>query len=162
MKMYFAIKILLAFHIIGLVIMAGTTTIDYLTFKTFWKLVDQGDHKSLGLLPLMARYGAFVRAGAVIMLLTGITMLTLVNGTWWDQLWFRIKMILVMLLITNGMFVGSKLGHKLRTIINENANSFIPQTIGVRDSLQWFYLIQLILFFLIILVSVVRPDKIPN
>lgn len=161
--MYFLLKILLAFHIMGFVIMAGTTTIDYFTFSTFWKFADRGDNSgALGLLPLMARYGAFVRTGAIIILITGITMLTLVNGNWWDQRWFRVKMVLVMLLITNGMFVGNKQGNKLRSLITASPTNFLSQTISVRETLQWFYLAQLILFFLIILVSVVRPDKLPN
>jgi hypothetical protein len=72
MKTQISLRILLALHIAGLVIMAGTTLIDYFTFKTFWKFADQGDRRSLGLLPLMAKYGGLVRTGAAIIIFTGI------------------------------------------------------------------------------------------
>jgi len=40
MKTYLILRILLASRITGLTIMAGTTIIDYFTFKTFWRLAD--------------------------------------------------------------------------------------------------------------------------
>ena len=41
--MYLIHRVLLELHIIGIVIMAGTAMIDYLTFKTFWDFADEGD-----------------------------------------------------------------------------------------------------------------------
>jgi hypothetical protein len=160
MKMYFTLRVLLALHITGIVIMAGTTMIDYLTFKTFWKFADQGDVRSLGLIPLMAKYGAFIRAGAGTIILTGITMLILQKGVWWGQPWFKVKMILVVLLVLNGLLVGNKQGHKLREMVTAHTSDFMQYTMGIRESMNRFYPIQLALFFLIILISIIRLDKI--
>jgi hypothetical protein len=79
------LRILLTLHITGIAIMAGTSFIDYFTFKLFWKFADHGDNRSLGLLPLMSRYGEFVRIGGVIIIVTGLVMLLLVKGVWWDN-----------------------------------------------------------------------------
>ncbi len=163
MKTYLILRILLALHITGLVIMAGTTVIDYLTFKTFWKFADDGDNRAaLGLLPLMAKYGRLVRSGAAILFLTGIGMLVTVKGTWWEQLWFMVKMTLVILLVLNGMFVGNKQGFKLREMIGDNAPDFIQRATNIRGTLNRFYIIQLAIFIIVILVSVIRFDKSRN
>lgn len=159
MKMYFILRVLLALHITGIVIMAGTTMIDYLTFKTFWKFADQGDNRSLSLIPLMAKYGAFIRTGAGTMLLTGITMLILERSVWWDT-GFKIKMVLVVLLVLNGLLVGNKQGHQLRDAVTLHSADFIQYTVSIRESMSRFYPLQLTLFFLIILISVIRFDKV--
>jgi hypothetical protein len=155
------LRIFLALHLTGLVIMAGTTVVDYFTFKVFCKLTDEGDSRSLGLLPIMARYGELVRTGAVIIILTGISMLVLAKGVWWEQLWFKIKMALVVLLILNGMFVGNKQGLKFRKIFTDNSPDLIQQAVDIRTNLNNFYLMQLTIFFAIILVSVIKLDRSP-
>lgn len=159
MKMYFILRVLLALHITGIVIMAGTTMIDYLTFKTFWKFADQGDGRSLSLIPLMAKYGAFIRTGAATILLTGITLLILERSAWRDT-GFKIKMVLVVLLVLNGLLVGNKQGHQLRDTVTAHSADFIQHTASIRESMSRFYPLQLTLFFLIILVSVIRFDKV--
>ena len=160
-KMYVLLRILLALHITGIVIMAGTTMIDYLTFKTFWKIADTGDNRALGLIPLMARYGAFVRTGAITIILTGIALLALDKGAIWSQPWFKVKTALVIILILNGLFVGNRQGHQLRDTVLANASDFLHQTLAIRATMSRFYPIQLTLFFLIIVISMIRFDTFP-
>ena len=161
MKTYLILRTLLALHIAGLVIMAGATVTDYLTFKTFWKFADHGDNRALSLLPLMAKYGGLVRTGAAILFLTG-TGLLVMEGAWWEQLWFKVKMALVILLVLNGVFIGNKQGHKFREMIAGNAPDFIQRTTDIRGTLNRFYIIQLAIFFIIILVSAIKFDKSGN
>jgi len=162
MKTFLLLRILLALHITGIIIMAGATMIDYLTFKTFWKLADQGDVRSAGLLPLMAKFGAFVRTGAAIILLTGGAMLIVGKGVWWQQPWFKIKMGLVLLLVLHGSLIGNKQGQKLRETAWAHAADFMQRTMDLREYLNRFYLIQLTLFFLLILISVIKVNRISN
>lgn len=159
MKTQIFLWVLLALHLAGLVLMAGTTVIDYITFKTFWKLTDEGENRSLGLLPLMARYGTFVRAGAALLISTGTGILILSKDVWWQQCWFKIKMGLVALLILNGILIGNKQGSKLRKIIADHGPDFINQAKHVKSSLNNFYLIQLLIFFAIILISIVKFNQ---
>lgn len=159
--MYLVLRVLMVLHIIGIVIMAGTTMIDYLTFKTFWKLADQGDARSVSLIPLMAKYGAFIRTGGIIIILTGIAMLGLEKGGSLNQFWFKVKLFLVFLLLLNGIFVGNTQGHKFRDAVTANASDFMQHTMHIRESLNRFYPIQLTLFFLIVSISMIRFDKIP-
>lgn len=146
-------QVLLALHISGLVIMAGTTFIDYITFRTFAELKKD----KAALLPLMSKYGAFVRGGAVILICSGIGML-LCTGVLYDQIWFKIKMTLVVILILNGVFVGNPTGVKFREMIVDHGSDLMLQTANVRSKLNRFYISQLVLFAIIILVSVTKVD----
>jgi hypothetical protein len=137
--------------------MAGTTVVDYCTFKTFCSMTDAGDNRSQGLLPIMARYGNLVRTGAVILIITGLAMLACKNDLW-NEWWFRIKMTLVILLVFNGMFVGNNLGLKFREAIQMEGP--LPQKIiDIGTKLNRFYLLQLAIFLLIILLSAIRPQR---
>jgi len=151
------IRLLLAVHLCGLVIMAGTTVVDYLTYKTFCSLVDAGDVLARGLLSVMARYGSLVRAGAGILLLSGIIMVVL-NNAWLGETWFKVKLALVIILVLNGAFIGNGLGMKFRKIALCDI-TLVQQNAKIRTELNWFYIIQLILFLLIILVTTIRPGR---
>jgi hypothetical protein len=140
--------------------MAGTTMIDYLTFKMFWKFADLGDVRSLGLIPLMAKYGSFIRAGGIVIILSGISIVSLKKEVWLSQPWFKIKLLLFFLLLLNGMFVGNVQGHKLREKVSIYISDFIQHTGSIREYLNFFYPAQLTLFFFLILISVIRFDKI--
>jgi hypothetical protein len=152
------LQMLLALHLSGLVIMAGTTVVDYITYRTFWKSADRGDKNAAGLLPIMERYGGVVRTGAAVLVLTGIGMMILVKGVWGEQLWFRIKMGLVVILVLNGILAGNKQGGKLRQMIAAGSPDFLQQTAGIRARLNRFYLVQLAVFLLIIFISVLKFD----
>ena len=156
MNLYLTLRLLLALHIIGIIVMAGTTMIDYLTFKVFWKLADVGDERSFGLLPLMARYGTFIRAGAISIIVTGVTMIALNKGVIEGQLWFKIKTVLLIALILNGLFVGNTQGTNFRNAVITHGADFVRHTANIRASLGWFYPVQLALFAIIILLSVTR------
>lgn len=151
------LRVLLALHLCGLVLMAGTTVIDYFTFKTFCSLTGSGDGRAQGLLSLMARYGGFVRTGAVMLILTGVLMFA-INSSWWEQLWFKIKLALALLLVLNGIFSGNNLGLKFRKLALDNA-VFTQKGAEVSAQLNRFYVLQLILFALLIAVSVIRPAR---
>ncbi len=160
MKTYILIRLVLAIHISALAIMAGTTVIDYVTFRTFWERVDVEGSEARGLLPIMSKYGSIVRASGAFLLISGIAMLALVDGVWWQQLWFKVKMALVLLLLLNGAIIGNKNGVAFRELARAYAPDFIDQSAEVRVNLNRFYLTQLFLFFAIILVSAIKFDNV--
>jgi uncharacterized membrane protein len=148
-------RLVLALHLSGIVLMAGTTIVDYYTFKFFCRLTNEGNSKALGLLPIMSKYGSLVRTGAGIIIITGIAMLLLSKGLW-QQPWFKIKIVLAILLLLNGMLFGKKLGLKFRSLFNENGTSILQDASAIKSNLNFFYILQLSLFFAIIVVSVVK------
>jgi len=146
----------LTLHITGLTIMAGTTLVDYITFKTFWKLFDKGKEKSAILLRAMSKFPMLIGVGAILTIGTGIGMMALTNGVFGEQLWFRIKFALVIILILNGLLVGRRQGVKLQKIMNDNTANITQQINKVRSNLKIFHTSQLVIFFIIIFLSVFK------
>ncbi|MDB4926827.1 MAG: hypothetical protein JWR23_2883 [Mucilaginibacter sp.] len=142
----------LTLHLTALTLMAGTTVVDYITFKSFWKLFYKEKEKAIGVMQVMATFSRLIGIGAAVLILTGIGMMALTNGVFGEQLWFRIKFGLVIILILNGAFVGRRQGVKLRKLINSEPGS-PDQVNAIRANLNKFYLIQLSIFFIIILLS---------
>ena len=157
MNINLVLRFILTPHLCGLALMAGTTIVDYFTFKIFCKMMDANNKQAHGLIPIMAHYGELVRSGAAILFITLLTMLALVKVVCWDQWWFKIKMILVLLLIANGIFIGNKLGLKFRGMFTETNPA--QQMMQIRMNLNRFYIVQLVIFLLIILTSVVRTGN---
>ena len=146
----------LVLHLTGLVLMAGTTIIDYLTYRLFWKIYAIEKRTSTGLIQLMSRYSRILGIGAALLILTGIGMMALTRGVFGEQLWFRIKFVLVLLLVANGLLNGRRLGMKQRKILS--TAGFVPDdTTGrIKSRLNSFYLSQLGIFITIVFLSVFK------
>jgi len=153
-KTQLILRILLPLHLIGLILMAGTTIIDYFTFKSVCRLPNQAP----GLLPLLAKFGLFVRTGAITLILTGIAML-LLSKDLWSQPLFKVKLALAITLVLHGMLVGNPQAAKFRTLITQNNTTSIQ---NITQNLNRFYILQLTLFFIIILISVSLPRDHPH
>lgn len=148
---------LLTVHVTGLVLMAGTTVVDYSAFKTFWKLVDGGEGHSPGLLRATAAFSRLGGIGAALLVVTGVGMMALTNGVFGEQLWFRIKFGLVVVLILNALLIGRRQGNRLRGAFGgDTVADAVVRTTGVRVALNRFFLIQLVLFLAIISLSIFK------
>jgi hypothetical protein len=150
------LQCLLTLHVTGLILMAGTTIVDYSAFKTFWELIDKGQERSTGLLEAISKFSRLAGIGAALLILTGIGMMALTHGVFGEQLWFRIKFGLVIILILNSLLVGRRQGLKLRKIMTTSGSDTTGQVDSLRASLNWFYLSQLIIFFVVIFLSVFK------
>src|SRR3954471_6015001 len=104
----------LTLHLTALTVMAGTTLVDFMAYQSLWKIITDKKELSTGLLQLMAKLPRIIGIGAAVLVLSGIGMMALTNGVFGEQLWFRIKFGLVILLMLNGMVIGRRLGNKLR------------------------------------------------
>lgn len=147
---------LLSFHLMGLVVMAGTTFIDFITHRTFWKIYDVEKQPSKNLLQLMSRFSRLAGIGAAVIILTGFGMMAVTRGAFGEQFWFRIKFILVIILVLNAVLVGRIQGLKLRRLA---ADPGLASDEGIRllkSRLNRFYLSQMILFIIIIILSVFK------
>jgi uncharacterized membrane protein len=146
----------LTLHLTALTIMAGTTLIDYIAYQTFWKLFDQKKEVPIDLLQLMNKLPRFLGIGAAVIITTGIGMMVLTHGVYGEQLWFRIKFGLVVLIVLNGLLVGRGQGMKLRKLLNEDIADVTGKIGRVRATLNRFHLMQLTMFLAIIFLSVFK------
>ena len=143
----------LMLHLIALILLVGTTLIDFLNHRTFWKLYEHQQERASTILEASANYSRLTGIGAALLIVTGICMIALNHGWPAGQLWFRIKMILVLLLIANTIFNGRRLAIQLRKITNGNSPGLVGQALNLKRKLQTFYLIQLGIFLIIIFLS---------
>ncbi|CAL1517461.1 hypothetical protein [Chitinophaga sp. MM2321] len=144
---------LLMLHLIALVLMVGTTLIDFINYQTFWKLFDHQKEKAAGVLVIAAKFPKLIGIGGGLIIVTGLGMIALTHGVLAQQLWFRIKFVFVLLLIGNNIFNGGKLGIKLKEIIDGNAPDLAVKALNLKGRLRTFHLLQLSIFLIIIFLS---------
>jgi hypothetical protein len=147
---------ILVLHLIGLTIMAGTTVVDFTTFKTFWKQFYEDKEKSMGLLMATSKFSRLTGIGAALLVVTGISMMALTNGIFGEQLWFRIKIGIVVALMLNGLLFGRRQGIKLRKTLSADTAYLTEQVNRIRVNLNIFFTLQFILFFFIVFLSVFK------
>ena len=100
-------QVLLVMHLSGLVLMAGTTVIELVVFRTFISLLKTTGKASIGLSRLMSIFGRILLAGGVLLALSGIGLTLITGGVFLHQLWLQVKLALILLLPLNGLLVGS-------------------------------------------------------
>ncbi len=128
----------LTLHLIALTLMAGTTLVDFMAYQSLWKIITDKKELSTGLLQLMAKLPRIIGIGAGVLVLSGIGMMALTNGVFGEQLWFRIKFGLVVLLMLNGLLVGRRLGNKLRSLVNTDGPVLLIKLLRCAPSLPDF------------------------
>jgi uncharacterized membrane protein len=155
--MTYLLQSLLALHLIALVLMAGTTFLDFISLRSFWKLSASAQaEKAAGVLEGTASYSRIAGIGAALLIVTGLLMMVVTHGVFGEQLWFRIKFALVIILVANSLFVGRKQGNRLRKTVIPVGQSGLQSHEAIRKILRRFYLIQLLLFIFIIFLSIFK------
>lgn len=144
---------LLMLHLIALALMVGTTLIDFVNYQTFWKLFVRQKEQAAGVLAATAKFPRLIGIGTGLLILTGVGMIALTHGLLAQQLWFRIKFVFVLLLIGNGIFNGTRLGVKLRKIIDANEPDLTDQVMNIKNKLRTFHLLQFCIILIIIFLS---------
>jgi len=156
MDLSVALYSFLILHLTGLTLMAGTTLVDFLSYRTFWRLLKDDCERAKSALEVMNGFPRLIGIGAALLVLSGIGMMAVTKGVFGDQLWFRIKIGIVVVLIANGLLIGRRLGLKLRSVIGEKNTVLAPEINSVKTNLRRFHIIQLCLFILIIFLSVFK------
>jgi len=150
------LQILLVVHLTGLALMAGTTVVDTVTFRFFSKSFEKERERSLNLLTLMGKLEALLGIGAALLILSGTGLLIITHGAFIHQIWFKIKLGLILTLILNGFIVGGRQKSKLNSSINGSRPAFDVQTKQAIRNIKIFYLAQMGLFLTIIFLSVFK------
>jgi uncharacterized membrane protein SirB2 len=153
MNTAFLFPAFLTLHLIALVIMAGTTLIDFISYRTYWKLYDRQKEQAAGVLRATANFSRLTGIGAGLLVSTGVGMIALTHGLLAEQLWFKIKFGFVLILIVNGLLVGRRQGVRLRKVINEDSMELPAQVQTIRQNLNRSHIAQLIIFCIIIFLS---------
>jgi hypothetical protein len=145
-------------HIIGISFLAGATVIDFLSFRIFWKSIAGDRNRSIAIVETGTLYQKVMGIGMGLIILSGIAMMVYMHGVWGQQLWFRIKFGLLLLVIVNGLGIRRILGIKLNKIIYAKE----PQANGglalsrLKGNISIIHVIQFILLVSIFTLSVFK------
>ena len=137
-------------HITGLTLAAGTTVIGFVVNLRFWKLYTTDKGNALTLLELSDRFSRFIGIGIALLLLSGLYMIYLTEGVFAGQLWLRIKLVLVLVVIVNS-FVAKALEKRIKAILDAHGS------VGrLQRKVNAFYMVQLFLFLIIFVLGVFK------
>jgi len=148
----------LVIHITGLTMMAGTTLADYIMTKQFWKQFAIDKQQALAINNATSKLMLLFGIGTILLILSGISMMALTNGAWGEQLWFRIKFGMVIIIIINGIAVGRRQGIQLKKLLAAEVagEQTGAKLLKVKTNINRFHFIQMALFILVFVLSVFK------
>jgi uncharacterized membrane protein len=155
MNSYTLLQTFLALHLTGLVLMAGTIVVDSMIYRAFWQQYNTDRERSVNLLAVSGKFGRVTGIGAALIILTGIGMMAVTHGVFGEQLWFRIKFGLVILLIVINL-IARRRGLKLRKSIALIDSGPAAIVTDAKAFLGRYFIATFTIFFLIILLSVFK------
>jgi len=155
MNSYTLLQTFLALHLTGLVLMAGTIVVDSMIYRAFWQQYSADRDRSVNLLAVSGKFGRVTGIGAALIILTGIGMMALTDGVFGEQLWFRVKFGLVILLIVINLLARRR-GLKLRKAIAPAGLDSSAIVTDARAFLGRYFMAAFAIFFVIILLSVFK------
>ncbi|GAA4318256.1 hypothetical protein [Compostibacter hankyongensis] len=151
MEQYNLYHTALAMHIIGIVVAAGTTFMDFIVFRQYWKtyITDHRENAAIG--GLLNNTQRLTGIGMLLIILSGILMMAYMHGVWGEQLWFRIKMGILVLIILNALLFRRRWGLKLKKL--SAAGSPAAGLAGIKNNINISQLLQLLFFIAIFVLS---------
>jgi hypothetical protein len=144
---------LLMLHLIALVLVAGTSIIEFVHYRTFWTLLPDQQEKAVGILGATIKSSKLGGIGGGLLIVTGVGMIALTHGVMAEQAWFKIKMAFVLLLLVNGAIGGKRHVIKLAKITSMNTPDVLEQALKLRGKMRTFFIIQLGILLVIIFLS---------
>lgn len=133
--------------------MAGTTLIDTIMFKQFWKQYTINPANATVILQATAKVAVLFAVGFLLLLLSGVTIMLLTNGIYGEQLWFKIKMMLVIVAILNGLLLGRRTGLQIRRSV---AGEDTGRLQALKKRLTLFHISQLTILTAIFVMGVFK------
>jgi len=151
-------NVALVAHVAGITIMAGTTFIDFVTFRIFLKFFRADKAKGLVMENYLHKLQRFLGIGMLVILVSGVMMMVKLHELWGAQIWFRIKMGVLLLIIINGLGLRRMLGSKLKKILAEDLStkSIGEKFNGIRRNFTGVQMIQMLLFVIVYVLSIFK------
>jgi hypothetical protein len=151
-------KTALVIHVVGITIMAGTTFIDFIAFRYFWKIFGKDKTKSLVLKDALLSLQRFTRIGLLVIVASGVLMMAYLHQVWGEQIWFRIKMGMLLLIVINGLAVRRSMGLKFKKVTegeltDNNLNTQLP---ALRKNITISQVLQMLFFIIIFVLSIFK------
>jgi len=153
--MFTIVQISLVLHITGIIILAGLTIAsEALSFQS-WKLIGTDRAKAILMNSATMIFGRIIGIGGLLTIVTGFIMVSILREGVTAQVWFRIKMLLVILIVLNGAIYARRQNTKLTRLLSSD-HTDNRKLESLKRNLNTSFLLQLILFLIIFVLSVFR------
>lgn len=143
-------------HIVGISVAAGTSLIDLILLQYFWNIYRLRIQEGVVIERLVGRLQRVAAVGLMLIVLSGVTMMFYLHTVWGPQLWFRVKMGLLLLIIINGLSFRRVLGKRIHARVMQESTVRWTQQGSLRSGVTVVQLMQLVFFLVIFVLSVFR------
>jgi hypothetical protein len=148
------LQTLLIIHLTGLTLMAGTTAVSFIAYKRFLK-THIGGKDEFNSFKKTFDFTALLLLGAALLISSGVGLAILTHAH--TQLWFQLKMGVVIALALNGFLFGSRQEQKIKQILGSPDSQVGLQLRRPVANVRTFYAIQLGLFLAVVILAVIKP-----
>src|ERR1700744_141913 len=138
----------LVLHITGFTMMAGTILADFAVSRRLDKYILSDKAKAITILDTTAGFGRLIGIGAGLLILTGLAMVSIFKGGVTQMLWFKIKTVLVLLVILNGTLILQRGTKTLKTLLLSDDPRSNNRISTLKARLTIFHSLELLLFFI--------------
>ncbi|HEY1869923.1 MAG TPA: hypothetical protein VGG71_02640 [Chitinophagaceae bacterium] len=156
MIMLTSLQIFLLLHLSGFALLAGTVLTNYLISVQCWKYIETNKQKALTINSSILILNRVTAIGGIITVLSGIIMVIILHGTVFSQLWFRIKMVVLVLIIMNSVTVARRQSLKLNTFLAGQNEIQALDPAAIKLNLSRYYMMQFMLLLTILVLSVFK------
>jgi len=160
------LKLGLVLHLTGIVLMVGMTVAAFVLQWQFWTIIPHGEERARPLFRAGKRVNILQGVGGLLILTGGVIMMMALHGVVMYQFWFRVKLVLLGLIILNALVVLMPAGKRLRRLVAGMTPGYVVTTAGmglsgdlaaIKSRMRLFYILQLSFFLLIFILSAFQP-----
>jgi uncharacterized membrane protein len=148
----------LVLHIIGISTLAGVTLASYITSRQFRMHYGMDKKKGFAILQATSKFSIVTGIGLLLLVVSGMLMFSATGGLMGKQIWFRVKMIFVLLIIAESRFLKRMMEKRLRIWVDEDIihNNRTTQIEDLVSRIGNGRLLLLFAFVIIFILSVFR------
>jgi len=106
----------------------------------------------------MSKFQVLPRIGGLLLIISGIGMMAITHGAFGEQIWFRIKFGLVIIIIINALALGRRQVMKLKKLLSQETSgeNVDAKLLKVKTNINWFHISQITFFIIIFVLSVFK------
>lgn len=147
----------LVVHIVGISMMAGATFMDVISFRQFWKILPADRPTGVIMADFLHKLQRYFGIGMLVLLVSGVGMMVFLHQVWGQQIWFRVKMGVLILIILNGLAVRRRFGNKLKKLLaNETGMETDLNLVKLKTNITVGHVFQILFFAVIFVLSVFK------
>ena len=146
---------LLVIHLTGLTLMAGTDAVSFLAFKRLSNALQEDQTAIKFYIKKLMGLSSLLPLGGILLISSGVGLLIITHT--YGQLWFQLKMGVIVALILNGFLFGARQELKIKQILAMPDGQIHLQLRQPLANLRIFYAIQLTLYGLAVILAVTKP-----